>query len=118
MSGDAELGQAFQRTLGNVQIDWEELTANLVGDMAARKLHRAIDEFGGWFSLSSRQFKENTGDFFQEEIKVAPSKVEVDDLNNKVEILRSDAARLEARVAKLSATLNSAEQTKKSPPDA
>ncbi len=119
MSGDAELGQAFQRTLGDLQIDWEELSAGLVGDMAARKLQRTLGEIGSWFSQSSQLFKENAGEFFQEEIKAAPSKVEVDDLANKIEVLRSDTARLEARLAKLRASLNSPEkQIKINSPDA
>jgi ubiquinone biosynthesis protein UbiJ len=113
MSGDAELGQAFQQVLGNLQIDWEELTSRFVGDMAARKLHRAIDDIGTWLKQSSRQFKENSGEYFQEELRVAPSKVEVDDMTDKIESLRSDTARLEARVAKLHNSLNpSAEQPK------
>jgi ubiquinone biosynthesis protein UbiJ len=110
MSGDAELGQAFQRTLGNLQIDWEELSAGLIGDMAARKLQRALGEFGNWFSHSSQLFRENAGDFFQEEIKVTPSKIEVDDLTDRIEVLRSDTARLEARLAKLRASLNAPEK--------
>ncbi len=119
MSGDAELGQAFQRVLGNLQIDWEELTASVVGDMAARKLHKSFADIGNWFSQSSQQFKENSGEFFQEEIKIAPSRVEVENMTEKVETLRSDAARLEARIAKLRATLNASEApTKKDRPDA
>jgi ubiquinone biosynthesis protein UbiJ len=119
MSGDAELGQAFQHLLANVQIDWEELSASLVGDMAARKLHRTLDEIGQWFGQSSRQFKENAGEYVQEEIKVAPSKVEVDDLTGKVEGLRSDTARLEARIAKLRKAFDaSTTQTDTNPTDA
>ncbi len=104
MSGDAELGQAFQRVLGSLQIDWEELSANLLGDMAAHKLHRVFADAGNWFSESSQQFKENSGEFIQEEIKVAPSRVEVENMSDTVETLRSDTARLEARVAKLLAS--------------
>lgn len=112
MSGDAELGQAFQRVLGNLQIDWEELTSRFVGDLTARKLHRAIDDIGTWLKQSSRQFKENSGEYFQEELRVAPSKVEIDDMTHKIESLRSDTARLEASVAKLRNSLNpSDEQT-------
>ena len=110
MSGDAELGQAFQRTLSNLQIDWEELSTGLIGDLAARKLQRTLGEFGNWFNQSSQLFRENTGEFFQEELKVVPSKVEVDDLTDKIEILRADTARLEARLAKLRASLNSPEK--------
>ncbi len=109
MSGDAELGQAFQRVLGKLQIDWEELTANLLGDMAARKLHRAFADAGNWFSQSSQQFKENSGKFIQEEVKVAPSRVEVENMSDTVETLRSDTARLEARVAKLLASRKASE---------
>jgi len=110
MSGDAELGQAFQRVLANLQIDWEELSASLLGDRAARTLHRTMTDIGTWFKQSSRQFHENSGEFIQEEIKVAPSRVEVDDMTDKVETLRSDAARLEARIAKLRDSLEA--QTK------
>ena len=114
MSGDAELGQTFQRVLGNLKIDWEELTSRFVGDLAARKLHRAIDDIGTWLKQSNRQFKENSGEYFQEELRVAPSKVEVDDMTDKIESLRSDTARLEARVAKFRNSLNpSDEQPKK-----
>ncbi len=119
MRGDAELGQAFQHLLARIEIDWEELSASLVGDRAAHKLHRALGDFRQWFDQSSRHFKENAGEYFQEEINVAPSKVEVDDLTSKVEALRSDAARLEARIAKLRSGLNSsANQPDKTPPDA
>jgi ubiquinone biosynthesis protein UbiJ len=119
MRGDAELGQAFQHLLAKIEIDWEELSASLVGDRAAHKLHRALGDFRQWLDQSSRHFKENTGEYFQEEIKVAPSKVEVDDLTNKVEALRSDAARLEARIAKLRSGLNSStNQPDQNPPDA
>jgi ubiquinone biosynthesis protein UbiJ len=119
MSGDAELGQAFQHLLANLQIDWEELSASLVGDMAAHKLHRALGELSQWFGQSSRQFKENVGEYFQEEINVAPSKVEVDDLTGKIEGLRSDTARLEARIAKLRTAFDaSSKQPDTNSPDA
>lgn len=116
MSGDAELGQAFQRVLGNVHIDWEELTSTLAGDMAARKLHRAFNSVETWFKQSSQQFKENSGDFFQEEIKVAPSRVEIDALTDEIESLRSDAARFEARVSKLRASRNGDNKPSKKDP--
>lgn len=104
MEGDAELGQAFQRALAGLQIDWEELIATLVGDMAARSIYRFAGDFKSWFSQSNTQFKQNTGEILQQELKVAPSQVEADALASEIESLRSDVARIEARITKLKAS--------------
>lgn len=101
MSGDAELGQAFQRVLGGMQIDWEEILAGVAGDATARGVSRAVNEMGAWFKQSSHYFSENTGDFLREELALTPSKVEVDAQSEQIELLRSDTARLEARVTRL-----------------
>lgn len=106
MEGDAELGQAFQRTLAGLQLDWEELIASLFGDMTARSIHRFAGEFKNWFSQSNTQFKQNTGEILQQELKVAPSQVEANAFVDQIETLRSDVARLEARLAKLKASQN------------
>lgn len=101
MQGDAELGQAFQRLLAGLQIDWEELIATLLGDRVARSLHRFSGDLKNWFRQSSEHFKQNTGELLQQELNIAPSRVEFDALSSDIETLRSDTARLEARLAKL-----------------
>ena len=109
MQGDAELGQAFQRLLTGLQIDWEELIASLLGDRAARSLYRFAGELKNWFQQSSDHFKQNTGEILQQEFNIAPSKVEFDALRNDIETLRSDTARLEAHLAKLKSETQSKE---------
>ena len=101
MRGDAELGQAFQQVLSRMQIDWEELLSTLLGDAAARGIHRALREMGDWFEQSSRYFSENSGDFLREELRLTPSRLEVESLQAQIEALRSDTARLEARIRRL-----------------
>ena len=105
MAGDAELGQSFQRILSSLEIDWEELTSKFVGDMAARNIHRVFDEFRNWFSESSENFKQNTGEIIQQELKLAPAKIEVDAMTDEIETLRADVARLEARIARLQSAI-------------
>lgn len=106
MSGDAELGQSFQQVLASMQIDWEELTSKFVGDMAARNLHRVFGSLSSWFDQSAQNFKQNSSEIIREELKLTPSKVEVEVMNDEVEALRADVARLEARFTKLKATLD------------
>lgn len=98
MHGDAELGQAFQRELGRMQIDWEELASTVVGDAAARGLHRLLLGMGDWAEQSARYFRENTGDLLREEWKLTPSREEIEDLGERIDTLRADTARLEARI--------------------
>jgi ubiquinone biosynthesis protein UbiJ len=42
MQGDAELGQAFQKVMMQLDIDWEEITSKIVGDFASRQLHNVM----------------------------------------------------------------------------
>lgn len=109
MEGDAELGQAFQRLLGRLDIDWEELSSKLLGEMAARQVHRLIDDLGSWFRQSSEHFRENTGEFLQQELKITPAGVEVDAMAEEIDHLRADAARLEARIARLQKSIQNPE---------
>ncbi len=106
MRGDAELGQSFRGVLAGVDIDWETLTAKFVGDMAARNVHSMFDEFRSWFAESTQQFKQDTGELIQYELKMAPTKAEVDHMTKSVESLRADVARLEVRLAKLRKALD------------
>lgn len=111
MSGDAELGQAFQRVLFGLQIDWEELTAQLLGEAAAREIHRVFDDLAGWLGQSGRYGLKNCGEFLQEELGATPAMLEMTLLGDEIESLRADTARLEARVARLRATQEQPEDT-------
>ena len=104
MDGDAELGQAFQQVLSQMQIDWEELLSTLLGDAAARGIHRTLREMGNWFEQSGRYFSENSGDFLRDELRLTPSRIEVESLGEQIENLRADTARLEARIRLLQST--------------
>ena len=109
MRGDAELGQAFQQVLAQMQIDWEELLSSLLGDAAARGINRALNELGSWFDQSSRYFSENSGDFLREELQLTPSRLEVESLEEQIETLRADTARLEARIRLLQSKTETSE---------
>jgi ubiquinone biosynthesis protein UbiJ len=78
MQGDAELGQAFQKVMMQLDIDWEEITSKIVGDFASRQLHNVMSEVKSWFGSSATHFKQNFGEVLQEEWKTVPATVEVE----------------------------------------
>lgn len=98
MTGDAELGQAFQNVMMQLDIDWEEITSKFVGDFASRQIHKVFDEVSSWFGQSKIQFKQNLGEVLQEEWRTVPSPVEIDRFTTQIEKLRADAERLQARI--------------------
>ncbi len=104
MQGDAELGQAFQHVMMQLDIDWEELTSKVVGDFASRQIHTVVSEINSWFAQSKRQFNQNLGEVLQEEWRKVPSQVEVERFTDNIEQLRSDLERIEARIKSLLGT--------------
>ena len=45
ISGDAETAQVFSRLLKNADLDWEELLAQRIGDVAAQQIGNAVRGF-------------------------------------------------------------------------
>ncbi len=101
MNGDAELGQAFQSVLTQIDIDWEELLSKVVGDMAAHQASVLFGNLRSWFTSQSTSTRESTGALLQNEMQLSPTPQEVNEFSDDVESLRSDIARLEARINRL-----------------
>ena len=66
IQGDAELGQALQKILGRLDLDWEELLSRWVGDTPARKLANAARGLAGWAEQSFGLSRENAADYLRE----------------------------------------------------
>lgn len=99
--GDTALAQGFLRTLGRLEIDWEELLARVMGDPAAHALGRlvrtGVDRVAGAAAL----LQQDLGEYLTEEARLVPTRAEVEDFAEQVERLREDLDRLEARVRRL-----------------
>lgn len=107
IDGDLELGQRFKRILDNTQFDWEEALSRLVGDTAAHRAGRVSREGSAWAERAKAELSRNTGEFLQEELRVLPTRAELDGWLQAVDTVRDDCARLEARIARLSSHLSS-----------
>ena len=101
ISGDTELGQAFQKLLTSVDFDWEEQLSHLTGDIVAHQIGNAVRSFQQLFSKTGNTFTDNLSEFLQEEARILASKSEIDSFMRGVDELRSDTDRLEARIHRL-----------------
>jgi len=99
--GDTELGQTFGELLAGLEVDWEELLARLMGDVAAHQIGRRLRGVGRWGRSSWRTLERDLGEYLQEEACLLPSAAEIEAFQADVDLLREDVDRLEARVQRL-----------------
>jgi len=101
ISGDIELGQDFQRILRALDIDWEERTAHVVGDVAAHQLGRVARGLRAWARQSGEYLRQNVREYLQEESRLLAKRETVDRFLGAVDTLRADTDRLEQRLTRL-----------------
>lgn len=101
LTGDAIVANDFRELLHHGRPDWEEQLAGVVGDVAAHGIGDAVRGVGRWSRDAHETFRQNLSEYLQEESRAVPSRYEVDEFGDKVQALRDDVARVEARIALL-----------------
>jgi ubiquinone biosynthesis protein UbiJ len=105
ISGDAETAQVFSRLLKNADLDWEELLAQRIGDVAARQVGNAVRGFMGWTRDAGTRLGQDVADYLRYESRDLPPRHEVEGFLSGVDRLRDDAERLGARVKRAESRL-------------
>lgn len=104
VSGDIALGQRFQRLLEQVEVDWEEQLARVLGDVPAHQLGNVLRDFGAWTQQTLRTLHQDLGEYLQEESRLLPSRPRAGAFRQAVETLQRDLDGLEQRLARLHGT--------------
>lgn len=98
VSGDIDTAQKVQALMQGIDLDWEEQIAKITGDPVAYHLGKVVKRS---FSFGKRflgTLQNNLSEYLQEEIRLLPTQVEVDDFLKMVDVLRNDFDRLYARL--------------------
>ena len=101
ISGDVETGQAFKAVLDTIDIDWEERLARLTGDVLAHQLGNAARHTGSWLTHARLTLEQDLSEYLQEELRVVPTRIEIENLIEDIGRLGMDTDRLEARLRRL-----------------
>ena len=101
IEGDTEIGRRLKSILDGIDIDWEEHASRLVGDVAAHKLGNIARGLGRWSREAGAGMADNLDEYLHEETRLVPQRAEVEEFLSAVDVLRTDADRLEQRVARL-----------------
>lgn len=98
ISGNAHLAQTLQQAMSSLNIDWEGLLAEHLGDLAARQVSTFFTKVKDFSSRLLSTTMADTADYLVDEKQVLPAKSEVDQFYKDVTTLRYDTDRLEARL--------------------
>ena len=109
--GDSALAQQFAEALFSLDIDWEEQLSHLTGDVLAHEIGNLGRGLLGWGGRLRKTVALNLQEYLQEELRLLPSRYEIEPLLADIDQLRDDVERLSARIERLQRHLDSSEPT-------
>jgi ubiquinone biosynthesis accessory factor UbiJ len=98
MSGDIELGQQVKKLFDELDIDWEGHLAHFTGDVVAHQIGSFIRKGMNLKQHFDDSMRQNLSEYLQEELRVVPSKNELEDFFAGVDELSLSVERLQAHV--------------------
>lgn len=101
LTGDSQLLLELQKILTDLDLDWEAPLALLLGDVAAHHIGRSVRGFLRWGKKTQQSFTRNAADFLQEEARLTPPPLEMEDFYSDISSLTLKLDRQEARLRQL-----------------
>jgi ubiquinone biosynthesis protein UbiJ len=98
ISGDLAVAQNVQALLAALDIDFEELLSDAIGDVPAHQLGRFARAAGGWTRAVGAKLERDLAEYLQHEARLLPQRHEVERLGRAIRTLAADVERLEARL--------------------
>jgi len=97
VSGDATLFQDLLVTLANLDIDWQDILAPLLGDVLSNELGELQRGASEWGKAAGHGMQRNLSDYLSEEARLVPGALEVESFSNRLDRLRLSVDRATAK---------------------
>ncbi|HAT3858571.1 TPA: hypothetical protein I9781_001442 [Legionella pneumophila] len=101
ISGDIELGQSVKKLFDEIDIDWEGHLAHFTGDVVAHQIGSFVRKGLAFKNQFSTSMQQNITEFLQEELRICPSRNELEDFFAEVDELVLSVDRLQAHINNL-----------------
>lgn len=109
VEGEQELLRQLRDILRNLDLDWEQALAILVGDVPARMLAETLRGAGRWQQQARARAGSGLAEFVREEAQLVPTRIEMDEFAAAVRLVSMDVDRIGARIDKLQRRLQETE---------
>ncbi len=98
ITGDTRLGHQFKNVFSQMDIDWSEPLANLLGDGLAYQIQQSGSKLAYWGKESIKSVSTSFSEYLQEESRDVVTGTELNIFNEAVDQCRNDVDRLQARI--------------------
>lgn len=105
ITGNLQAGAALRALFAELDIDWEEQAARLLGDVLAHQLGNAARDLRRWAEYGADSLRHGLGDYLREESRLLADHQDTGAFLDEVDVLRNDAERLQRRIDRLQAGL-------------
>ncbi len=97
IEGDVRLGRRFKKILTEIDVDWEEYLARVIGDAPAHHLFSMAKIIINWAQQAGTDVASDISEYLQEESRDVVSKPELEIFYEEVDALRTRLDRAQAR---------------------
>ncbi len=97
ITGSTTFISGLQIILKNLDLDWEEMLSKIFGDIVGHKGAELLRGKMSWVKDRASNIQRLTSEFLTEELRILPSKPELEYFYNQVDELRLDTDRLDAK---------------------
>ena len=101
INGDPIVGQRFARILSQLDIDWEGLLAQRIGETPAVLISGGLGRAKEIAQESKTLFSKHISNLLTNEMGLVASKSDIEPFLDDVDTLRADADRLQARIQRI-----------------
>jgi ubiquinone biosynthesis protein UbiJ len=101
LQGDVLFAESLSKAIRRAHFDWESSLANILGDYPAVQIVLLGKKTKEWSSQTARALLTNLSEYWQEEARYTPSRIETEAFIHAVDIIQEDTARLDARIQQL-----------------
>lgn len=108
--GDPIVGQRFAQVIAELDINWESLLAEQLGDAPARAVTYSAEQAKVFFEQARDNTKDLVSTLIKEDLQLVPDKKEVEGFLDDVDTIRADADRLMARIKRIQVSASTTEK--------
>jgi ubiquinone biosynthesis accessory factor UbiJ len=112
IAGDVHTGRAFQQLFEKLHVDMEEQVSHVTGDVIAHQIGRLLRGGQRWGHNVVENLRMDIAEFLHDESRDLPPAPELEIFFRKIDALRNDYDRLQARLERLEKTLSTAPENR------
>lgn len=98
IEGDLEFVQQLLQLSKKYRFDWEEILAKALGDVVGHQVNTGLRSAMSWLKKTSQTFAMDMSEYLQDEVRVTPSKEEMNAFFDDVDKLREDLDRVSVKI--------------------